>query len=131
MMYPEGLKYAKTHEWLKVEDNEGKVGITYYAQDRLGDITFVELPQVGAELTKGKSFGTVESFKAVSEFYAPVSGKVIQVNKELRDNPELINQDPYGQGWILVVEIASPAEMEELLSPSDYEQWVKQQEEVG
>ncbi len=130
-MYPEGLKYAKTHEWLKVEDNEGKVGITYYAQDRLGDITFVELPQVGAELTKGKSFGTVESFKAVSEFYAPVSGKVIQVNKELRDNPELINQDPYGQGWILVVEIASPAEMEELLSPSDYEQWVKQQEEVG
>ena len=130
-MYPEGLKYAKTHEWLKVEDNEGKVGITYYAQDRLGDITFVELPQVGAELTKGKSFGTVESFKAVSEFYAPVSGKVIQVNRELRNNPELINQDPYGQGWILVVEIASPAEMEELLSPGDYEQWVKQQEEVG
>jgi glycine cleavage system H protein len=131
MMYPEGLKYAKTHEWLKVEDNKGKVGITYYAQDRLGDITFVELPQVGAELSKDKSFGTVESFKAVSEFYAPVSGKVIQVNKELRDNPELINQDPYGQGWILVVEIASPAEMEELLSPGDYEQWVKQQEEVG
>lgn len=130
-MYPEGLKYAKTHEWLKAEDNEGKVGITYYAQDRLGDITFVELPQVGAELTKGKSFGTVESFKAVSEFYAPASGKVIQVNKKLRDNPELINQDPYGQGWILVVEIASPAEMEELLSPGDYEQWVKQQEEAG
>ncbi len=130
-MYPEGLKYAKTHEWLKVEDNKGKVGITYYAQDRLGDITFVELPQVGAELSKDKSFGTVESFKAVSEFYAPVSGKVIQVNKELRDNPELINQDPYGQGWILVIEIASPAEMEELLSPGDYEQWVKQQEEVG
>ncbi len=130
-MYPEGLKYAKTHEWLKVEDNEGRVGITYYAQDRLGDITFVELPQVGAELTKGKSFGTVESFKAVSEFYAPVSGKVIQVNRELRNNPELINQDPYGQGWILVVEIASPAEMEELLSPGDYEQWVKQQEEAG
>ncbi len=130
-MCPEGLKYAKTHEWLKAEDNEGKVGITYYAQDRLGDITFVELPQVGAELTKGKSFGTVESFKAVSEFYAPVSGKVIQVNRELRTNPELINQDPYGQGWILVVEIASPAEMEELLSPGDYEQWVKQQEEAG
>ena len=130
-MCPEGLKYAKTHEWLKVEDNKGKVGITYYAQDRLGDITFVELPQVGAELTKGKNFGTVESFKAVSEFYAPVSGKVIQVNKELRDNPELINQDPYGQGWILVIEIASPAEMEGLLSPGDYEQWVKQQEEVG
>jgi glycine cleavage system H protein len=130
-MCPEGLKYAKTHEWLKAEDNEGKVGITYYAQDRLGDITFVELPQVGAELTKGKSFGTVESFKAVSEFYAPVSGKVIQVNRELRNNPELINQDPYGQGWILVVEIASPAEMEELLSPGDYEQWVKQQEEAG
>ncbi len=129
-MYPEGLKYAKTHEWLKVEDNEGKVGITYYAQDHLGDITFVELPQVGAELIKGKSFGTVESFKAVSEFYAPVSGKVVQVNKGLRDNPELLNQDPYGQGWILVVEIANPAEMEELLSPGDYEQWVKQQEEV-
>ena len=130
-MYPEGLRYTKTHEWLKVEDSRGKVGITYYAQDRLGDVTFVELPQVGTELTKGESFGTVESFKAVSELYAPVGGKVSQVNERLVERPELINQDPYGEGWILVVEIANPAEMEELLSPSDYQQWVKQQEEVG
>ncbi|MCD6170376.1 MAG: glycine cleavage system protein GcvH [Candidatus Latescibacteria bacterium] len=130
-MYPEGLRYTKTHEWLKVEDSRGKVGITYYAQDRLGDVTFVELPQVGTELTKGESLGTVESFKTVSELYAPVGGKVVQVNEKLVERPELINQDPYGQGWILVVEIANPAEMEELLSPSDYKQWVKQQEEVG
>ncbi len=130
-MYPEGFKYTKTHEWLKVEGSIGKVGITYYAQDRLGDITFVELPQLGTELTKGESLGTVESFKAVSELYAPVGGKVVQVNEKLVERPELINQDPYGQGWILVVEIANPAEMEGLLSPSDYKQWVKQQEEVG
>ena len=118
--YPEDYKYTKEHEWIAVEGNEGTVGITYHAQAELGDVVYVELPAVGDHLEAGQPFGTIESVKAVSELYAPVSGEVTGVHEELLDQPELVNEDPHGAAWMVRVSMADSSEMEGLLSFSDY-----------
>ena len=122
-MYPNNLKYSKEHEWVDLESK--KIGITHYAQESLGDVVFVELPEVGAEFEVGDSLGVVESVKAVSDVYSPVSGKVTSVNEALLDNPELINQDPYGEGWIVEMEITGGEE--DLLSAEEYERLIKEE----
>jgi glycine cleavage system H protein len=119
---PAELKYTKEHEWAKLESNDRvRVGITAYAQEQLGDVVFVELPKVGAKVGKMKAFGVVESVKAVSDLFAPLSGEVAEVNGDLPKSPELVNQDPYGRGWMIVIKTSSAAERNELLSAADYE----------
>lgn len=125
-MYPRDLKYTKTHEWMKEEGRNARVGISNYAQEQLGDIVYVELPEVGRVLQKGEVFGVVESVKAVSDCYAPVSGKVLDRNGELEGSPELINQDPYGRGWLIVIEMSDPGEVQTLLDADAYEAHVKE-----
>lgn len=110
-MYPEDLKYTREHEWLRRQGNEGVVGITHFAQEQLGDIVFVELPEVGRRLEAGEAFGVVESVKTVSDLYSPVRGTVVRVNEKLLDDPALVNSDPYGEGWIALVEIASEGDL--------------------
>ena len=119
--YPAELKYTKEHEWARVEGSRARVGITFYAQEQLGDVVFVELPKVGARVTALKTFGVVESVKAVSDLFAPVSGEVVEINAELGKKPETVNADPYGQGWMIVVKLADPTELGGLLSAADYE----------
>ncbi|MDS0221004.1 glycine cleavage system protein GcvH [Haloarcula sp. S1AR25-5A] len=117
---PDDLRYLESHEWVRVADGTAEIGITEFAQDELGDVVFVELPDEGAALTAGEDFGVVESIKAVSDVYAPVSGTVTAVNDQLRDEPELLNEDPFGEGWMLEVEIADESELDDLLSPAEY-----------
>jgi len=118
---PADLRYAKSHEWLKVAaDGTATVGITDYAQSSLGDITFIQLPKVGATLKAGETFGVVESVKAASDVYAPIAGTVLEVNKALDANPEKVNSSPYGEGWMLKLKLANPADAAALLSPEDY-----------
>ena len=123
MPYPTDYKYTKEHEWIKVDGNNATVGITTYAQESLGDIVFVELPKTGAELTAGKTFGSVESVKAVSDLYAPVSGTVTEVNGDLATSPEKINKDAHG-AWMLKMTLKDPGELSGLLSAADYEKFV-------
>jgi glycine cleavage system H protein len=119
---PSELKYAKSHEWVKIaSDGTALVGITDYAQNSLGDITFVQVPKVGATLKAGETFGVVESVKAASDVYSPVSGTVLEVNKALDSNPEKVNQAPYGDGWMLKLKLANSADADALLSAADYE----------
>jgi glycine cleavage system H protein len=120
MDIPEDLRYSSDHEWVRVEGNEVRIGITDYAQDALGDVVFVELPEVGASVKKGDSFSEVESTKSVSEVYAPISGAVTQVNTELTDNPERLNDDPYGDGWVCVIAVADEGELAQLLDADGY-----------
>ncbi|MCK6471219.1 MAG: glycine cleavage system protein GcvH [Planctomycetes bacterium] len=117
---PAGLKYSKEHEWVKVEGNIGIVGITDHAQHALGDIVFVELPKAGSKVTFMKTFGTIESVKAASDLFSPLTGKVVEVNAALADSPDAVNQAPYGDGWMLKVEIANPAELEKLMDDKGY-----------
>ena len=124
MGYPESYRYTREHEWIEV--GAGKVGITDYAQSTLGDIVFVELPKVGATVEKGKVFGSVESVKAVSDLYSPVTGTVVEVNEELTTAPEKINTDAHG-AWMLKVKIADPSQVDALLSAEDYEKYVKEE----
>ncbi len=123
MAYPADFKYTKEHEWIKVEGDTGIIGITDHAQEALGDIVFVELPKPGSSLTQGKTLGTVESVKAVSDIYAPASGTVTEVNQELSSAPEKVNADPHG-AWMVKVKLSSPAEISSLLSAADYENFV-------
>lgn len=122
MNFPKELKYSREHEWVRVEGNRATVGITDFAQSQLGDVVFVEIPAAGTVVAVGKTFSVVESVKAVSDIYAPVSGTIVAVNEELTDVPETINSDPYGQGWIAVIELDNPAELDALLDSGDYEQ---------
>src|SRR5262245_51526789 len=126
MAYPAEYRYTKEHEWIKVEGNRGTIGITDHAQKSLGDIVFVELPKPGAELTAHKSFGTVESVKAVSELYAPVSGTVTEVNEELTTAPEKVNSDAHG-AWMVRISVKDPKEINGLLSSADYEKYVAEE----
>jgi glycine cleavage system H protein len=128
MAYPTDRKYTKEHEWIQVSGTTATVGITDYAQESLGDIVFVEVPKVGAELAAGKTFGTVESVKAVSDLFAPVSGTVTEVNADLATSPEKVNKDPHGS-WMLKLTPKNPAELDGLLSAADYEKYVA--EEAG
>ncbi len=121
-MIPNDRKYTKEHEWVKVEEgSQGLVGITHYAQEQLGDVVFVQLPAIGAKLQQFKKLGEIESVKAVSDLYSPVSGEVTEVNGQLQDKPELVNQDPYGRGWMLRVRLSDPRELDKLLSAQEYE----------
>ena len=122
MNYPSELKYTKDDEWMKVEGDTGVVGITDYAQNALGDIVFVELPKVGAEVTAGKAFGTVESVKAVSELFAPATGTIAAINEDLSIAPEKVNQDPYG-AWMIKIKLKDKAEAGKLMSSADYEKY--------
>src|SRR5882724_2210157 len=124
MAYPAGYKYTKDHEWLEITGDRGKVGITDYAQQQLGDVVYMELPEVGATLKAGQSFGTIESVKAVSELYAPVSGEVVEVNTALKDKPEVINKDPYSS-WMIVLKLTNPADAGALLDAARYADLVK------
>jgi len=117
---PADLKYTKEHEWLKIDGNKVVIGITEWAQGELGDIVFVELPEVDAEVEQMESFGTIEAVKAVSEIYSPVNGKVVEVNAALDDDPMVINRDPYGEGWMIKVEITDAAQLEQLLDSNGY-----------
>ncbi|QKY69831.1 glycine cleavage system protein GcvH [Lentibacillus sp. CBA3610] len=125
MSLPNDLFYTKEHEWVKKEDGKVRIGITDFAQDELGDIVFVELPEVGDELEADEPFGSVESVKTVSELYAPISGKVVEINEELEDSPEFVNESPYDKAWMVVVEPADPSDVDELLSAEQYEAAVK------
>lgn len=118
------LRFTREHEWIRVEDGVGTVGITDYAQRQLGDVVYVELPEVGRELGKGEAAAVVESVKAASEVYAPVSGRVVEVNGELPDRPELVNQDPEGAGWFFKIEIADPSELDSLMDREAYDAYV-------
>lgn len=126
MSVPEGLKYTREHEWIKVEGDKGRVGITHYAQDQLGDVVFVELPKKGRQLRQMESFGVVESVKAVSDLYCPVSGEVLEVNSELERKPELVNTDPYKAGWMILVKITQAKDLDNLLSASEYAAYLEQ-----
>jgi glycine cleavage system H protein len=126
MPYPADFKYTKEHEWIKIEGTTASIGITTYAQDSLGDIVFVELPKVGAELMAGKTFGSVESVKAVSDLYAPASGAVTEVNAELATAPEKINKDAHA-AWMLKMSLKNPGELNSLLSAADYEKFVAEE----
>jgi glycine cleavage system H protein len=121
-MYPEDLRYSKEHEWVRVADAQATIGITSFAADELGDIVFVELPEVGSALKQYGTFGVVESVKAVSDLYAPVSGTVTEVNEALRDRPELLNSDPFGEGWIARLELADDAGVDALMDATTYEE---------
>jgi glycine cleavage system H protein len=119
-MYPENFRYTKEHEWVLVEGDTATIGITDHAQQELGDIVYVDLPKVGARLEQGASFGSVESVKAVSDVYAPVSGEVTEINATLADKPEFLNQDPHGAAWLVKLKLGNPAEAEALMPAADY-----------
>lgn len=121
MAYPATYRYTKEHEWLQIDGKQARIGITEHAQAELGDVVFVELPAVGATVKKGGQLGTVESVKAVSDVFAPVSGKIVQVNSALESAPETVNRDPHGEGWIAVIEMSDPGETKELLDVAAYQ----------
>jgi glycine cleavage system H protein len=127
MEFPANLRYTKEHEWARQEGNRVVVGITDYAQKELGDVVFVELPEVGTTIAAMDTFGVVESVKAVSDLYAPVSGIVVEVNTVLEDQPELVNASPYGQGWMVVIEVAHLEELQHLLTATEYQAYVAQE----
>jgi len=124
-MYPDQYHYTKDHEWVNIEGEEAVVGITDFAQKQLGDVVYLELPEKGAQLEFHQSLGVIESVKAVSDVYSPLSGEVISVNEELNDNPELVNQDPHGKGWILRLKIKDKVELDKLMSVSEYEKFLE------
>jgi len=126
-MIPKDLRYHKEHEWVRVDGQQATLGISHFAQDALGDVVFVDLPKVGTTVTANQEIGEVESTKATSSIYSPVSGKVFEVNTTLQDHPEYLNKDPYGQGWIAVIEMASPAEMDALMTAEQYEEFLSSQ----
>jgi len=125
MQIPEDLRYSSDHEWVRVEDGKARVGITDYAQDALGDVVFVDLPEVGGAVKAADSISEVESTKSVSDIYAPLSGTVVEVNADLADSPQRLNEDPYGEGWIFVIELSDPSEVDGLLDASGYQALVE------
>ncbi len=129
-MYPENYRYTKEHEWIDAQGSLGIVGITHHAQEKLGDIVFVELPKVGRQLAVMESFGTVESVKAVSDLFSPASGEVVEINTALADNPALLNQSPHQAGWLIKIRLSNLTDLKALLSAKDYEEFVHRSEEA-
>ena len=119
-MNPEDLKYSEEHEWLRIEGDDAVIGITHFAQDSLGDVVFVELPEVGADVKQFEKMGEIESVKAVSDLYSPVGGRVVEINESLADSPELVNDSPYEEGWMIKVEVSDSSEIERLMDASEY-----------
>ena len=128
-MYPEDNLYSKDHEWILVKDNVGTIGITDYAQHELGDVVYVDLPEVGDTFEAGEPFGSVESVKAVSEVFCPVAGEVIEVNSVLEEKPELVNESPHQRAWMIKIRLTKPEELKELLSAEEYEEYLQEQAE--
>jgi glycine cleavage system H protein len=128
MEIPSELRYSREHEWVAVEENIATIGITDYAQEQLGDVVYVELPEVGTQITKDDAFGVVESVKAVSDIYAPVSGTVTEVNAELPDSPETVNEDPYGDAWMIRVEMSDPSELDDLMTAAEYKAFLEEEQ---
>ena len=126
MTTPKELRYSEEHEWVKTEGETVRIGITHFAQSELGDIVFVELPEVGDEIKADEPFGSVESVKTVSELYAPISGKIVAVNEELNDSPEFVNESPYEKAWMIVVEPSDTSEIEKLMTPEAYEEMINE-----
>ncbi len=127
-MYPAEYRYTKEHEWIKAEGETATVGITIYAQEKLGDVVFVELPEAGAAFDANQSFGTVESVKAVSDVYSPVAGTVTEINRELHDNPALVNEDPHGKGWLIKITLTDPAAVDALLTAEQYQEFIQEED---
>jgi len=127
MATPEDNRYAKSHEYVHVEGNIGTIGITEYAQKELGDVVFVELPQVGSVLEAGDELGSIESVKAVSELFCPVTGEIVEVNEALADNPALVNTDPWGDGWMVRIRLSDPTEVDELMTAEEYDEYVEKE----
>jgi glycine cleavage system H protein len=123
-MYPETYRYTKEHEWVLVEGDTGTIGITDHAQSELGDIVYVDLPKVGASATQGSTIGSVESVKAVSDIYSPITGEVIEVNSALTEKPESLNEDPHGAAWLVKIRLGNPSEIENLMSAADYQSYI-------
>ncbi|WP_112181765.1 MULTISPECIES: glycine cleavage system protein GcvH [Paraliobacillus] len=128
MSLPKDLRYSEEHEWVKVEGNKVRIGITDHAQDELGDIVFVELPEEGDDIESDEPFGSVESVKTVSELYAPISGKVVEVNEELDDSPEFVNESPYDKAWMVVIEPSDSSQIEALMTPEEYQAMIEDDE---
>ena len=129
MEFPSGLKYTKEHEWVAIEGSVATIGITDYAQDQLGEIVYIELPAVGDKISKDDPFGVVESVKAVSDIFAPISGTVVELNEDLPESPEAVNEDAYGDGWLIKVKIADQAELDDLMDSEEYEELVAKEKE--
>ena len=129
MEAPPGLKYSKEHEWLAAEEAVATIGITDHAQEQLGEIVYIELPSIGEKVSKDDPFGVVESVKAVSDIYAPVSGTVLEVNEDLAESPEAVNEDPYGDGWLIKVRISDPADLDDLMDNEEYERMIAHEKE--
>jgi glycine cleavage system H protein len=127
-MYPTNFRYTKEHEWVRVEGDVGVMGITDHAQKELGDIVYVDMPKAGSPVEKGKTLGSVESVKAVSDIYAPVSGEIIEINEALATAPEKINEDPHGAAWLVKIRLSSPAEIQQLLTADDYQQYLGEEQ---
>jgi glycine cleavage system H protein len=127
MEFPDDLKYTKEHEWARIDGTRVVIGITDFAQEELGDVVFVELPEIGAPVEAEGAFGVVESVKAVSDLFSPVSGTIVDVNRVLEDQPELVNDSPYGDGWMIVIEASNTAELDGLLSAADYQTYIQQE----
>lgn len=129
MEAPPGLKYSKEHEWVAAEETVATIGITDHAQEQLGEIVYIELPSIGEKVSKDDPFGVVESVKAVSDIYAPVSGTVLEVNEDLAESPEVVNEDPYGDGWLIKVRVSDPADLDDLMDNEEYEQMIAREKE--
>jgi glycine cleavage system H protein len=129
MEAPPGLKYSKEHEWVAAEEAVATIGITDHAQEQLGEIVYIELPSIGEKVSKDDPFGVVESVKAVSDIYAPVSGTVLEVNEDLAESPEVVNEDPYGDGWLIKVKVSDPADLDDLMDNDEYEQMIAREKE--
>jgi glycine cleavage system H protein len=127
MEFPDDLKYTKEHEWARIDGTRVVVGITDFAQEELGDVVFVELPEIGTSVEAEGTFGVVESVKAVSDLFSPISGTIVDVNRVLEDQPELVNDSPYGDGWMIVIEASNTAELDRLLSAADYQIYIQQE----
>lgn len=127
-MYPDDLRYSEEHEWIKVDGDTGTVGITFHAQEALGDIVFVELPELGASVTLGDSVGSIESVKAVSDVFSPAGGEIVEVNNSLEDSPEVVNHEPYGSGWIYKLKLSDKSELDSLMDAEAYKAFLKESE---
>lgn len=126
-MIPSNLRYHQEHEWVRAEGQQATVGISHFAQDALGDIVFIDFPKVGAKVTAGQQIGEVESTKTTSTIYTPVSGTIAKINTDLKDHPEVVNSDPYGKGWMAVIDLTAPAEVEQLMTAAQYEEFLSKQ----
>jgi len=129
MEAPPGLKYSKEHEWVAAEETVATVGITDHAQEQLGEIVYIELPSIGEKISKDDPFGVVESVKAVSDIYAPVSGTVLEVNEDLAESPEVVNEDPYGDGWLIKVRVSDPGDLDDLMDNDEYSQMIAREKD--